>query len=152
MAKPRAVTYAEDVLGVHKLYEDAQVALKEYEQALLEQADARQAVRGTRASIAEFERVTEERVRQSGVDYKSVAAFERAVKAELTEFSTWTDLADALASQQDRADETEAFVKIAGSRLNLLTTRMEQVGQYLGYLNSCKAASTAARQFSELPW
>lgn len=123
----KAVQYAEQTLGVHATFEQANELLAELESALHDLVAAAQAIRRLNDSLEtrELELTIEARADNSEA---SGAAIERIVKETRLTDDDYTSMKADLRSRQQEHDEAEAQVTLLKYRLRVLSGRLNELG------------------------
>jgi len=126
-------TYAENELGVHKVYKEAQTAHGEliaYHSSLLEAKDTRRRVT---EEIADREAAVwrEQRDKQPEL---SATALDAKAKLERRTDPALQDLRRSLQEAQSVEDMHEQSIKACQNRINIETARMIQLGGYFNFL------------------
>lgn len=143
MAAKNPVTYAEEELQVHKVFEDARQALVDHQAVSSILDDLK-----TRKRQNEIDRERREQIVTIEVlgrldDGLSMAAKERAIKSAITddvEVMAFKRHADDLATGIMNAESEKHTLSLT---VNVLQARMVELGGYLHYLAAAKAAATA---------
>jgi len=140
----KALRYAEDSLGVHKVYEEAQVAaarLAEAREAVVKARHEKQKAEGEYTD-AEYEFVTAQR---SQLGEMSQTAFDKAIKVAINKEPGLRAMRGDLAQRSTNLEFLEASVSRLRVDVEIATSRMNQLGGYLAYLAAVKTAETAAK-------
>jgi len=146
----KALQYAEANLGVHKVYEEAQIAAARL-------AEAREAVVKARHekgfaereyTDAEYEFVTAQR---SQLGEMSQTAFDKAIKVAINKEPRLRAMRGDLAQRSTSLEYLEASVSRLRVDVEIATSRMTELGGYLAYLAAIKSAETAAK-YQQQSW
>lgn len=149
--RTRAIQYAEDVLGVHLVYDSA-VSLSEELSMLLEsKSNANQSVRQFRVRLEQREYEIALEV-QKDLANSSQAAIDREIKNRLFGDEAWTQCKKKLTMYQEILDGTEGEARAVELKLRVETARISELGGYLNYLASCKNATAVSMSISGSPW
>lgn len=142
-----AVSYAEEELRVHKIYEDAIKARDELSQILSELADMRKDRRQVEYDLEmlELEIATEERVKHPEM---SATAMKDHLKSACYKDERWRAFKQKIVEVSSAIDEEDADRRLTEKDLDIANARMNELGGYLFYLGSAKMASTAGRAVS----
>jgi len=151
----RAIAYAEDTLGVHRVWVDVQ-------ELALQLNDLYQMLAGftteTRNLDYEFDvRKNQILVEESNNNADlSPTAFERHVKLVCAADEQLESIAKAKVDAMARRDGVEATIKSVERNSNGHIARLKQLGGYFEFLAVTKAAqltaAVAVREASESPW
>lgn len=126
-------TYAENELGVHEVYEEAQKANAE----LIDQNIALVGVKADRRRITEEITDREVAIWREARDRNpelSATALDAKSKQERRTDPTMQHLRQALLEFQKREDDLEFKVKACQNRITIATARMTQLGGYFNFL------------------
>ena len=146
----QALEYAERHLGVHKVYEEAQVhaaKLAELRGQLATQR-AEKATAEDEYQTAEYAFITDQRTQLAEM---SQTAFDKAIKAAVHNEPNLRALRGALAQRSANIDQTEARVAQVRVDVEISLARMTELGGYFEYLAAIKRAETAEK-YLEKDW
>lgn len=137
----KAVTYAEDTLGVHVVYERAQELQAELGSVGKWLVDARVNKRNleTKLSDIEMEVAITERGKHPDM---SQAAMDKHLKAHNYANAEWKSTRNAILEVTNTIDALEFEKHSIDSDLRLATSRLNELGGYLQYLAAVKSANT----------
>ena len=135
------VQYAEDVLNVHGVFDEAESVYIRYTTALDAHTDNVAAVRTLREGLADAEAEVSVRERAANPD-QSVTAFEKHLKDVLRNDSEVRKIRHNLMEAQYAADQSEADIKRHDGKLKMLAARMEELGGLLNYFAATKMAAS----------
>lgn len=146
----KALEYAEDRLGVHKVFEEAQVLAARL-------AELRESVVTMRADkaraedayqTAEYAFVSDQRAQLFEM---SQTAFDKAIKAAVHNEPSLRALRADLAQRSTNLEMQEAAVSRARVDIEIATARMAELGGYFAYLAALKNAETA-QKYGQQDW
>ena len=137
MADKNPVAYAEQTLGVHKLWEDAQERFEKYEEALLHKANLQTGLRKLRDVQAnrEMEILQEGKAKYAEI---SATAFDKIYKTLIHEDSDHRELRENERSCQCDLDIVEAEISAHEYQLKLMNSRLQELGGLLNFYASAK--------------
>lgn len=143
MAK-NAVQYAEDDLGVHEVWDEAQRRLNQHEDAKNIYLTAMRQVRELKEQMRtrEMEIVSDER--GTNPDMK-VTAFREHVKVCFENDADLTDYRSTLAMLESDKDRAKADMDHHALGVQATTARMSELAGLLNFYSAAKAAATAAK-------
>lgn len=138
----RAIKYAEDQLGVHAVYEQAQANRAVLDKLLAELDKAQDDKRRLAEEIAdrEAELLIEERGKHSDM---SAAAFDQHTKSAKRKDPELKKLREAFNGSLSEIQGLEYDVDMAKVEIRIACSRMEELGGYLNYLAAVKAETTS---------
>lgn len=140
--KPPALAYAEDTLGVHHVWDEAQgvvIDLNEELDGLDKAQDARRAL-DQKIEDREMDLLIEERGKHPD---HSEAAFARHLKEVLHKDETLKKLKSDRNEQAGIVTGHEIEIKYLNARVTILSARMHELGGYFQYLAVTKQAAMA---------
>lgn len=144
----KALTYAEQTLGVHSVYESARKSYSSYEAILIDLRDARSSRRTLDDLIAERETdiLIEETAKHPSMSATAMkdhlkVAIRKDGSAKALRLQAM-ELAETIDTLEMRKSCLEQDMKIEVARLN-------ELGGYLNYLMSIKNANTATHEATE---
>lgn len=143
MEKPVAknpVEYAEQVLGVHSVHNDAANALGDLERALQDRVRLHAEIRQWKSRITDREMDVAATVRAADPE-ASLAAYERSLKIALHDDTQMKALRDNLDDAQNRLDVAEAAVEYNKTTARVQSARMVELGGLLEFYAVTKRAS-----------
>lgn len=140
---PNPVTYAEETLGVHKVYDEAQKCLADLDSSTSELDAAMDRKRELVAQInaREADVWHEERSRHS--DY-SQTALDKHVKQQKAQDEALKKLSTDLRSAESEISGIEYDIDVTKYTLRTLNARMEQLGGYFNFLAAAKNAEVVS--------
>lgn len=141
-AKPPALAYAEDVLGVHNVYEEVQGAQLELDEALTALDKAQDERRDFDHQIEDYEMnvLISERGKHGDM---SEAGMTRHLKEVLFKDTDLKILKQKRNSKAGECSGIELDITYAKHRIQILTARMIELGGYFNYLAVTKQAALA---------
>lgn len=139
----RAIKYAEDTLGVHRVHEEAQAIAEELDAARLELAAARRNRVNVEDAYTDEELVFVADMRADNPDL-SQTAFDKFIKGKIHQAPDLRKRRGQLADLRHAEELAEAEISRLRNRLEIATARMGELGGYLHYLAEVKAAETAS--------
>jgi hypothetical protein len=137
----QALEYAEQQVGVHKVWEEAQVHaayLSELRTQLAHMRHAK-AVHEDAYQTAEYEFITDTRAQLAEM---SQTAFDKAIKAAVHKEPSLRSMRADLARESLNIELTEANVARARVDIEIATARLTELGGYFAYLAAIKEAET----------
>lgn len=148
-SKPKAIGYAEDVLGVHTTYAEARSVIAQlreaYEELTLAKAERRTLV----LSAQEYETEVVEEVYRTSSD-ASVSAIERSIKRVIANDDFLIRNREEQSSMTSRVDAAEHRVRVLTAESQVLAARINEIGGYLNFLAAAKLAhANTASQTSQ---
>lgn len=144
----KALEYAERNLGVHKVYEEAQVAAAR----LAELRESVVTMRADRARAeqeyldAEYDFVTTAR---ADLQEMSQTAFDKHIKIAVHNHPKLRPLRADLAQRSTNLELQEAAVSRGRVDVEIAVARMSELGGYFAYLAAIKNAETVKQQMSD---
>lgn len=137
----KALTYAEDILGVHKVYEDAKAAQSALEETLVELDKWRMEKRKLENALSDRE---QEVIQQAWIDNPemSQARMDKHVKVLIHTDAGWKVFRDSLSDALAKIDQLETDQRINEQDIKIATSRMSELGGYLHYLAEVKRAAS----------
>lgn len=132
-----AVTYAEDELQVHTVWEQAQSRMQDLHQALKASAEIVTAIRDTKDKLADREREIVTTTRGAFHEL-SETAWSKKLKELVHDDPTSKDLRDLLRGHEAAHDEAEADVKYHTQGVQLYQARMIELGGLLNFYAATK--------------
>ncbi len=135
--KKNPVVYAEQTLGVHQVWDDAQTAQRDMEAITELATQVSIEIRGLRAAIADQENKLATTFRGENLDL-SQTAFERQLRTVLHEDDTMHELRDRMIDCQSKQDEAEGRIRLLSATVTITAARLNQLG---GLLNFYAAAA-----------
>ena len=139
----RAVKYAEDSLGVHSVYREAQRLAIDAETCRRNIALHRRAKVAAEESYTDVELAFIADCRADNPDL-SQTAFDKFVKAAIHKNPELRKLRSSLAELRFQEETMEAGLRKIQADLDIATARMGELGGYLHYLAELKRAETAS--------
>lgn len=145
MAGSKAIGYAENDLGVHTAYEEA---LKLASEA----SDLRQHIATMRRMKVAFETAYLDKEYEFTSDLRgknahmSQTAFDKFVKVEVHRDPELRSIRAKLAEEATKIERCEADLATLKLRCDIAVARLNELGGYLAYLASVKAASASKGQ------
>lgn len=138
--KKSPLAYAEDDLGVHEVYEEAQEAHEALKGALDTYAEQAKRIRQANDSVEqrEFELAGEYRGQQHDM---SQEALKRAIREAHRTDETLITMRKVLHDAQGKQEDAHAAIEQNKYRLRVLSARMNELGGLLAFLGAAKAAS-----------
>jgi hypothetical protein len=138
------VSYAEDDLGVHVVWDEARARLDEHETAKARYLAALKSLRITERQITDrnMELVTEQRGLQPEL---KVTAFREHMKVVAAEDDTMVGLQSQLEDDKTERDEAKADMEHHELGLRALTARMHELAGLLEFYATAKSAQTAQK-------
>lgn len=133
----KALTYAEEYLEVHKIFEEANAAQEASIKAHANLNKARVWRRDTTEAIADREVAVWSELRKQNPEM-SATALDVKVKFERRVDTSLKEMRHQLSVQQAHEDTSEAEVRHAENRIKIATARMTELGGYLNYLATIK--------------
>lgn len=135
------VTYAEDTLGVHRVYEEAERRYNEHAMASDALDRTSDEIRSVRAEIeaSEIELVSDLRAKHNDL---SKTAFGELLKERIKEDADLRVLRTQLAHLEGVRAEYERQVKHHQLGIHLATARMEELGGLLEFYAACKLVNS----------
>jgi len=142
------LAYAENTLGVHRVYEEAQASLAKLDETLTELDTAIDTRRALDDQIAdrEMELLIEERGKHATM---SEAAFGRHLKEVHYKDETLRDLRQKHRSAAGVVSGLELDLKFIESRIRVEAGRLNELGGYLQFLAALKNAEPPPVQYAE---
>jgi hypothetical protein len=140
-ARPKALAYAEDALGVHQIYQQAIEFRNFLDKTLTELATARDNRRDieARLSDAEMEVVIEERGKHPDM---AVTRWEKHIKEAFQQNEAVRDLREQLTKIVGDIEGLDYDRSMAETDIKIAVSRMTELGGYLQYLAAVKTAET----------
>jgi chromosome segregation ATPase len=144
----KALEYAEDTLGVHKIYEDAQTARKDLDECLTKLSEARDKKRDLEFRIADHE---QEVAADEWGKHPDMAQtrMDKHLKNALWRNDDWRELREQLSKVTGDVEGLEYDRAVAEADLRIAVSRMQELGGYLQYLAAVKLASVKTREAGE---
>jgi len=144
----RAIDYAEDVLNVHHAYRNAQAALEALHESLnhLNRLKARRTSLNERFADRRASLVSEERGKHPD---QGVTRFDEHIKTQERKDEELTGIRLELQDVGAEITRIEYDVDMQKATIRVLSARMEELGGYLNYLASVKAAETATLRIAQ---
>lgn len=141
MSASNPVTYAEQELGVHKVYEDALAAQVELDALAASLDEANDSRRYLLDMIAdrEVELLDDERAKHAS---QSATWLKEHMKSAERKDAKLTELRGKMMEIDSTRQGLDYDYEVCKSKLRLLEARMNQLGGYLNYLAAVKQAST----------
>jgi hypothetical protein len=138
----QALTYAEQNLGVHKVYEEAQRAQSELTELRNKLVTMRHEKRVAELAYADAELDYYSEVRAELADM-SQAQFDKHIKVAINKHPELRAQRGRLAELAGSIDSGEAYVAHLKGDLEVALARMTELGGYFAYLAAVKEAETA---------
>ena len=137
----QALDYAERQLGVHKVYEEAQVAAARLTELREQLAKMRhdKGIREDAYLTAEYNFVAQTRTQMSEL---SQTAFDKAIKAAIHNEPSLRGVRADLAQMSSNIELTEVSIARARVDVEMAMARMTELGGYFAYLAAIKNAET----------
>jgi len=138
-----ALKYAEETLGVHSVYGEAQAHARNADERRRTLAEARRnkVMLEEAYTDAELAFIADERAQNADM---SQTAFEKHVKGRIHADPELRKLRGQLANHARNMDLIEADLRKAQNLLDVTTARLHELGGYLAYLAAIKHASSLA--------
>lgn len=139
---PNAVQYAENTLGVHTPWSEAQTRLASHDSYTTAEVGAAALIRLLKDQIADYEA---EVVSQWRADEPSLSAtaFKQYVKDRLGVDTNWRKLRDDLTAHEVARDAAEAGRRHEEQGLRVLSARMEELAGLLHFYAAAKTEQGA---------
>lgn len=138
------VTYAEQDLKVHELYEEHARNIRELQEALARKSSYEISVRETEFTIKEHEMDLAEKLR-SGDQGMSIAAFERELKAMCHKDEEHHRLRTRLMTAQNDLTKATTIYEGALAQERATRARLYEISSLLRFYGASKEAVTAAK-------
>ena len=137
----KGLTYAEESLGVHAVYEAAKEARKELGSQYGIQTGLRFVKRELENKLRdrEMELTIDERSKHAD---QSQAAFDRHIKIVFAKDSSLQKIREEIRATEWELDKVEAQIELLKNDVRIFTGRMEELGGYLSYLAAIKLAGS----------
>jgi hypothetical protein len=134
---PNAVQYAEDVLEVHKVWQQAQERFDQYTSALGDRAKLQSDLRKIRASLSDREAIL---IQEGRIKYAelSATAFDKVYRTLVHDDSDHRELREHERERQCDLDLVEADISAHEYQLKLFTSRMNELGGLLEFYAAAK--------------
>lgn len=133
----KSVTYAEVELGVHKVYESAQLFRDQLENALSEITALRDRKRNLDSALVDREMMLLIDVRGKHPDV-SEAAVERMMKQAKNDDDEHREIREQINAVLRKIDDAEAMKVVAEVDIKIAVSRLQELGGYLEYLAAVK--------------
>lgn len=140
-----ALEYAEDVLGVHQVYDDSQALLKELDEAMTALDAAIDARRTLDDKIEDHQMEVLIALRGTLGGEISQAAFDKRLKETYNRDQTLRRLKQDRNAKAGEASGLELDIEHIKYRLKVAVGRMEELGGYFNFLAVTKYAELQAR-------
>lgn len=142
---PSPVDYAEQVLGVHKVYEDALAAHKEYDSVVsdLDSCKDKRRVLDAELEAREVDKLIETRTVHPDWSKTAVNDHQKEARHNDPELRRLKGELNGLNSE---IAGLEADAKVQEFLLSVFTSRMNELGGYFTFLAACKTAEQLAIQ------
>jgi FtsZ-binding cell division protein ZapB len=148
--------YAEDTLGVIRLYEEARRAAEEYDALSREEASLRKEIAEERVELLTLEAEVTEEARQRVADSSGARPTEAAVEREYKRLRAaskyWLERSQKIINLQSRHDSLHLSAETSKNEMRAATAQMQVVGAYLNFLSANKTAATEALKVANIPW
>lgn len=133
----KAVTYAEVDLGVHKVFESAQIFREHLEDALRQISELRDRKRNLDSALVDREMMLliEERGKHPDV---SEAAIERLMKLAKNNDDEHREIREQINAVLRKIDDAETMRLMAETDIKIAVSRLQELGGYLEYLAAVK--------------
>lgn len=144
----KALNYAEETLGVHRVHEQAHIARAELDRVLNDLSEARDKRRSTEAQIEdrELELVADERGKHADM---SEAAMGRHLKIVFHRDGDLQNLRSSLRSIVGDIEGLEYDKVMHETDIKIAVARMQELGGYLQYLAVVKSTSNTSTASEE---
>jgi hypothetical protein len=144
----KALTYAEQVLGVHSVYESARKLQESYEATLLDLKNARAFKRALEEQISEREvdLMIEETTKHPSMSATAMKDHMRKAIQKDSVLKDFRHQAMDLAGDIDTLEMTKSCIE-QDTRIEI--ARLNELGGYLNYLMSIKNSATATHEATE---
>lgn len=141
----KAMQYAENVLGVHTIYEDAKAAKNQLDEALTPLSESRDKLRELEYLLqeAELEVASEEWAKHPEM---AVTRMEKHMKAAIWNNDRCRELREQLAKVRGDIDGFEADVKVAEAGVRIAAARLTELGGYFHYLAAIKLTQSVKQE------
>lgn len=136
-----SVEYAEDTLGVHKVYDDCTQRLEEHDKAKNTYLTALSDIRQLKAAVVEREAEITSDERGKHPDMK-ITAFKQHVGVKCEQDTVHKAYRDDLAVAESSRDEAEQDMRHHELGVRALTARMNELGGLLEFYSAAKQAAT----------
>lgn len=133
----KAITYAEEDLGIHKVYESAKVAANSLDECLTKLSEQRDRKRLTDQTIIDREMELAEAERGKHPDM-SQAAMDKHLKVLFNKDEFIRELTSHLRDILSEIDGLECDRDIFETEIKINTARMFELGGYMQYLAAVK--------------
>lgn len=143
--KPPALAYAEDQLGVHHVYEEAQGVQSDLDEALSALDKAQDARRELDHKIEDYEMDILVKERGKHPDH-SEAAFQRHLKEVLHKDEHLKRLKSERNAKAGECTGIDLDISYLKARVTILSARMIELGGYFQYLAVTKQATLAEQR------
>lgn len=150
MAGAKALKYAEDVLRVHSVYDEAKALVAEADKLRVSIANMRK-LKATAETIyldAEYDFISD--LRGANKDM-SQTAFDKFAKQEVHRDPHLRSMRGDLAEEHHKIEQAEGNLSTVRNRIEITTARMHELGGYLAYLAAVKEAEIAATSATAKP-
>lgn len=138
----KALNYANDTLGVNKVYEDALKIREELNETLTLLSDARDKKRELESKLVDVEMFVAAEERGKHADM-SQAAMDKHLKVALHNHPEWRTLRANLANLAGEMDGLEMDKTMHETDIKIAVSRMQELGGHLQYLAAIKQSETA---------
>lgn len=138
--KATPVTYAEDNLGVHEVYNNSMAAHDDLNASLGDHAREAKELRRLHDEVdtREYELATEVRASDPTI---SQEALKRAIRDAQQTDESIIALRRSIRDAQDRQEDAQALVEMNKYRLRVLSARMNELGGLLAFYAAVKSSS-----------
>lgn len=139
-----ALTYAEQVLGVHTVHEQAVAARNSLDEALTRLSDARDRRRSLEHERDDLE---QELISEEWSKHPDMAQtrFDKHIKGVYYRSDAWRELRSKLAEVQSEIDGLECDQRLYEQDIRIAASRLQELGGYLEYLAAVKRAESTER-------
>ena len=139
-----AVQYAEEDLGVHVVWDEAQTRLDQHEECKNTYLAALRSIRDLKEKMRSREMTIVSDERGKFPEMK-VTPFRDHVKAEFEADAVLSDYRDELAVAESDRDRAKADMDHHSLGVQAATARMSELAGLLNYYSAAKAAATASK-------
>jgi hypothetical protein len=149
----KALTYAQDTLGVNKIWEDANALTSVINSLQQTWSGLDNSVRTTNYEIDRRKNEILVDCASHAADGESAAAFERRVKLAQAGDEQLINLHKMLLDDSNNRSAIETQIRSVETNLKAHVARLNELGGYFQYLASAKDAQTAQMaQVNNYPW
>jgi len=144
--RPREITFAEQELNIHGLWEDLQVTQGQVEIYLGRKTQMLGIIRDAELAMNEREQNIINRLMEDKDSLPSMAAVDRAIKQAVGSDDELSRMRADLVSKKNMFDEIEGELRAHELKHRTLIARMGQVSDYMRFLTSARDARTVAEK------